>query len=316
MIKVSIIVPVYNVDKFLVKCLDSLINQTLRDIEIICVNDGSTDKSLSILEHYQEIDPRVIIINQQNCGQGVARNNGIKVAKGEYIGFVDSDDFVELNMYECLYEQAKRYDSDIVESIPLKCVYKFPENKPFTLKEYPSYLYKSFMWVWPSIYKNDFIKQNHIYFDNGRMGEDRIFKIKAKIYAKSIVLIKKLLYHYIYYKTSSSHSYNESAMRIFEQYNEQQDLLKKNNIFHLVNNDFINWFFMAMKENYTITPLNQRKQFLRKFKSIFPIKMYIKFRLLTCPLYHHIIRPMGKYLVVLPIKRMKFLTEQWRHNNG
>lgn len=94
MTKVSIIVPVYNVEKYLKRCLDSLVNQTLKDIEIICVNDGSTDGSLAILDEYVRNDDRIVVINQENSGQSVARNRGIDVAKGEYIGFVDSDDWV------------------------------------------------------------------------------------------------------------------------------------------------------------------------------------------------------------------------------
>lgn len=100
MAKISIIVPVYNTEKFLEKCLNSLINQTLKDIEIICINDGSTDKSLQILEKFANKDKRIQIINQTNSGLSVARNIGIKKAKGEYIGFVDSDDWVDLNFFE------------------------------------------------------------------------------------------------------------------------------------------------------------------------------------------------------------------------
>lgn len=107
MAKISIIVPVYNTEKFLEKCLNSLINQTLKDIEIICINDGSTDKSLQILEKFANKDKRIQIINQTNSGLSVARNIGIKKAKGEYIGFVDSDDWVDLNFFEQLYINVK-----------------------------------------------------------------------------------------------------------------------------------------------------------------------------------------------------------------
>ena len=104
-IKVSVIVPVYNCEKYLKKCLDSLVNQTLKDIEIICVNDGSTDNSGRILEEYT--DSRIKIITKENGGLSSARNAGIAVAKGEYLGFVDSDDWVDLDFYEKLYNTAK-----------------------------------------------------------------------------------------------------------------------------------------------------------------------------------------------------------------
>ena len=113
--KVSIIVPVYNIEKYLAKCLDSLINQTLEDIEIICVNDGSTDNSAEILNEYAQKDCRIKIINQDNAGLSAARNTGINAANGEYIGYVDSDDWIDLNFYEKLYNAAKDTDADIVK---------------------------------------------------------------------------------------------------------------------------------------------------------------------------------------------------------
>ena len=115
MIKVSIIVPVYNVEKYLEKCLNSLTNQTLQEIEIITVNDGSKDKSLDILMEYSNKYPNKIkVITQENQGLSGARNTGIKVAKGEFIGFVDSDDFVEKEMYEKMYNKAKKENLDII----------------------------------------------------------------------------------------------------------------------------------------------------------------------------------------------------------
>ena len=92
--KISVIIPVYNVEKYLRECLDSLLNQTFKDIEIICVNDGSTDGSLNILNEYASKDSRFIIINQNNQGLSAARNNGLNVAKGDYVAFLDSDDYI------------------------------------------------------------------------------------------------------------------------------------------------------------------------------------------------------------------------------
>ena len=113
MVAVSIIVPVYNTEEYLQKCLDSLTNQTLKNIEIICVNDGSTDNSLKILQDNAIKDDRIKIINQENKKQGAARNAGMQVATGEYIGFVDSDDWVDLDFYEKLYIAAKKHNFDI-----------------------------------------------------------------------------------------------------------------------------------------------------------------------------------------------------------
>ena len=112
--KVSVIIPVYNVEQYLRQCLDSVLGQTLKEIEIICVDDGSTDKSLDILKEYQKKDGRIIILQQKNQYAGVARNNGIKIAKGKYLSFLDSDDFFVNNMLENMYNRAEKDNSDIV----------------------------------------------------------------------------------------------------------------------------------------------------------------------------------------------------------
>ncbi|MBR4316077.1 MAG: glycosyltransferase, partial [Alphaproteobacteria bacterium] len=112
--KISIIVPVYNVQKYLDKCLKSIISQTLTDIEIILVDDGSTDSSGLICDKYAKKDKRIKVVHQKNARQGAARNAGIKLATGDYIGFVDSDDYITSDMFEKLYKKAYIYDADIV----------------------------------------------------------------------------------------------------------------------------------------------------------------------------------------------------------
>ena len=114
MIAVSVIVPVYNAEKHLRQCLDSLCGQSLPDIEFICVNDGSTDGSLTILNEYARKDGRFTVVDQANCGSGQSRNNGLKVARGEYVGFVDADDIVSRNYFETLYAEGGNGECDIV----------------------------------------------------------------------------------------------------------------------------------------------------------------------------------------------------------
>ena len=111
--KVSVIIPVYNTEKYLRECLDSVINQTLKEIEIICVDDGSTDSSLEILKEYANKDNRFTIITQQNLHAGVARNAGLAVAKGEYVSFLDSDDWFELKILEETTKILKETDSEL-----------------------------------------------------------------------------------------------------------------------------------------------------------------------------------------------------------
>lgn len=113
MAKISVIVAVYNVEKFIRKCLDSIINQTMKDLEIILVNDGSTDGSGKICDEYAKLDKRIIVIHKENGGPGSARNVGLDIATGEWIAFVDSDDYIDKDMYKLLYENAINYKCDI-----------------------------------------------------------------------------------------------------------------------------------------------------------------------------------------------------------
>ena len=112
--KISIIVPIYNVEKYLDRCVRSLCNQTLQDIEIILVDDQSPDDCPRMCDEYAKQDSRIIVIHKKNGGLGYARNSGMKVATGEYVAFVDSDDYVDLDMFESMYNSAKKYDADFV----------------------------------------------------------------------------------------------------------------------------------------------------------------------------------------------------------
>ena len=132
---VSVIVPVYNVERYLNRCLNSIISQTFKDIEIICVNDGSTDTSLKILKEYQKIDNRIIVINKENEGVSKSRNKGIEVAKGEYIVFVDSDDWINLDMVEYMYNKAKNTDTDIVMCTYMREYINNSKEKVFNLPD-------------------------------------------------------------------------------------------------------------------------------------------------------------------------------------
>ena len=115
-VKVSVLVPICNVEKYLRECLDSLIHQTMRELQIICIDDGSTDSSPAIIEEYRQRDPRIEVITKPNSGYGDSMNKGLERARGEYIGIVESDDFAELEMFEKLYSLAKKHDADVVMS--------------------------------------------------------------------------------------------------------------------------------------------------------------------------------------------------------
>lgn len=113
-IKISVIIPIYNVEQYLSQCLDSIINQTYTNLEIILINDGSTDNSEKICNQYKLLDPRIIVIHKTNGGLSDARNTGIKIATGDYISFVDADDFIDENMYTILFQKINTTNADII----------------------------------------------------------------------------------------------------------------------------------------------------------------------------------------------------------
>ena len=205
MVKVSVIIPVYNNEKYLKECLESICNQTLSDIEIICVNDGSEDGSLKIIEEYKKKDDRIILINQDNLGVSAARNNGLKIATGEYIGFVDSDDYVDEDYYEKLYNAAKQNDFDIAvagiirfKDNKKKCVLQFDNkqtvtniNKKMQLCKIPYLSYSV-----NKIYKKDALTENNLYFKEGVYYEDVRFTIRAIYFLKNLVTVPDTYYNY------------------------------------------------------------------------------------------------------------------------
>ena len=203
--KVSIIIPVYNVEKFLPRCLNSLTNQTLKDIEIICINDGSTDNSPKILEEYKNKDNRVVVINQENSGVSASRNSGMKIAKGEYIGFVDSDDWVDLDFFEKLYNSAIKNGADIA----VGGIIRTKPNKRTTLLEFPKEeimedIYRKIeladifehCYVCGKIYKTEKIKSLNILFEEGRIYEDMIWLPQILYSLTKMVAVPNTYYYY------------------------------------------------------------------------------------------------------------------------
>lgn len=224
---ISIIVPVYNAENTIKKTIKSIRNQTLTNIEIIFINDGSKDSSIDILEKYSKIDNRIKILNQENLGVSKARNKGIELAVGEYISFVDSDDYIEENMYSRLYNKAKRFNIDIVKgsyTTEWKSgegndrYYNLDENliynKDFINKVVIRELigvgfdrlsdwlngkkFDPYYFVWGTIYKSELIKKNNIFFNEEiKIGEDVLFNLYSFYYAESFEIVNKPMYHWV-----------------------------------------------------------------------------------------------------------------------
>lgn len=225
MAKISVVVPVYNVEKYLKECIDSIINQTLEDIEIICVNDGSTDSSLEILNDYAKKDSRIIVINKSNSGYGHTMNMGLNATTGEYVGIIESDDFADKNMFEDLYKLAKEYDADIVKGD----WYNYWSKNKFarknnrissakTLKLTNSKQDKSLLRinpsVWSAIYKKEFLNKYNIRFleTPGASYQDLAFSFKIFALAERVILTDKA---YLYYRQDNMNSSVKSKTKVY-----------------------------------------------------------------------------------------------------
>ncbi len=244
MTKLSIIVPVYNVEKYLPKCLESLIKQTLKDIEIICVNDGSMDNSLAILKEFASKDSRIRIIDNQHQGVAKTRNTGIEQSTGEYIGFVDSDDYIDIDFFEKLYNSATKSNSDIAIASILKHKNFFNiYNAKYTKEETAITIQDKiklcedkkhfFFYAWNKIYHSGFIKENNIKFSEGQIYEDVMFAIKALYYSNKIISVYGTKYHYIEHENSLTKYKDKTGEKehdLIKAYSELQEFCNSKNI--------------------------------------------------------------------------------------
>lgn len=237
---VSIIVPVCNVEHFLSECLDSVIHQTLNNIEIICVNDGSTDSSLSILEEYAQKDNRIKIISKENSGYGNTMNVGIDSAEGEFIGIVESDDYVEKNMFERLYRTAIEYDCQIVKSdhyifstkegkkqkqFQAVCPEQF-YGKTLNAKNCPD-IFNFTMMNWTGIYKREFLVSNKIRHNEtpGASFQDNGFWFQTMALADKIFFLNEAFYYYRQDNPNSSINKKEKVFCICDEYQYIQEFV-------------------------------------------------------------------------------------------
>lgn len=231
---ISIIIPVYNVAKYLNRCLESVVNQTHKHIEIILVDDGSPDNCPQMCDEWAKNDSRIKVVHKKNEGLGLARNTGMQHATGEFIAFIDSDDFVELDMYEKLYNKAISNNADIVY-----CGYKqglsdgsyiekadFNEERTFNNKAdiekhsiryfFPLNGSLMMMSVWHSIYKREVIKTD-FYSERKVVSEDLHFQLSAILNSKKIIYIPDSLYYYCYNQSSLSHTFKISKFYGFQE---------------------------------------------------------------------------------------------------
>lgn len=235
-IKLSIIVPCYKVEKYLPRCLDSLVNQTLKDIEIICINDGSPDNCINILKNYKEkYENKIVIIDKENEGVWRGRKDGVKKAKGEFIGFVDSDDYVALDYAEKLYNAAISKNADIsvcgFDRIDLDTGKLYsremckPESKEIIVSKNPGDMLELNGAPWNKIYKAELLKKMHNMVNVPRVLDDMMFLQLIYINANKIVFIPDSLVFYMVRKDSIINTVKKDAIKpTYESMKEVRDL--------------------------------------------------------------------------------------------
>ena len=220
MINISVIVPIYNGEGHIGKCLDSILNQTEKDIEIICINDGSTDSSFDVLLEYQKKDSRITVINQRNHGVSFSRNEGMRISRGDYIAFVDCDDCLEKKMLEILYRNIKDSGADVAicsanvignkQTKEMDNIFRqLSVISSHTCMIGDSYRLESengmMPFVWNKLYRKQFLIDNSILFpENVSLGEDSVFLIQLYKCCPTVTFVSDRLYNYSYMTDNSA----------------------------------------------------------------------------------------------------------------
>lgn len=270
--KISVVIPVYNVEKYLSECLDSVVNQTYKNLQIILVDDGSTDFSGKICDVYAEKDNRITVVNQKNAGAGAAKNTGLELIDGDYFSIIDSDDYIELDMYEKMVNSLEKYNADIVQCLFRNVYVNDSFDRKYKIKgNYPKVLtsksfLKEYLYDWKyaifanKVFKSSLLKE--IRFPVGRKIDDEFFTYKLVCNAKKVVNIDNILYNYRMRKTSVMNE-NDTDRLIYdridcfiERYNYVSDIypsLKKK--YNLKLYDDLLYFKDSAKDNGKILSL-------------------------------------------------------------
>ena len=256
--KVSVILPCYNGEKYLRQCVDSILNQTMADLELICVDDGSSDSTLVILENYRAVDDRVRVLTQANAGAGAARNNGLRHARGEYLSFLDADDFFEPDMLREAVDAAEQYRADYVvfgsdryhmdtesfAEVPWTIRRSdIPPYMPFSYRQLTDNVFLSFVgWAWDKLYRRSFVEENNLWFQEQRTTNDMLFVFSALVTAKRIAVVDKVLAHQRRGSSESLSVTREKSWHCFyDALTALKERLVEEGIFWELEKDYINY---------------------------------------------------------------------------
>ena len=285
--KVSVIIPFNNVENYIEECLNSVLSQTLDDIEVILINDASTDRTLEIVEWYLQKDSRIKLINiNERKGQGFARNRGIEIATGEYIGFVDSDDFIESDMFECLYNSAKTNNTDISmcqvreyddinenyitsDYYSLACLSSFQDDI-FSAEDTKNNILDINVALWNKIYKREYLNNIGEKFPEGFIYEDLPFFFGTYLPAKRIQIVWKNLYSYrINRKNSTMQQFNNKILDRLPMVSLTYEKLKKVPYLSDLKQKIQAWIINDLFHRYSLLKENYHKEFFFQMKKIF-----------------------------------------------
>lgn len=343
-IKVSIIVPVYNVEAYLETCLDSLVNQTLEEIEIVVVNDGSPDNSQKIIDKFAKLYPdKICSYVKENGGLSDARNYGVKRAKGQYIGFVDSDDYVRKDMFELLYNEAIRQQAEVVvcnfckfdeKSVEQNIVIKRPDIFNHSVEEEPEILLESKSYAWNKLYQKEWYEKNSFSFPVGQWFEDSAVVYNMLYMANKVAAVENALYFYrVDRKDSITNTVSEKVYDIFKSCDSILEFYKghtaNKHLLHVVERVCQIHVFTRMKGILSCNSLSARYRFYNHIIRYFNTKtkgwtnnpyykktrkktLYLRFRHIPAIMYVYLLCPKlcetlkkaaGKALRVLKIKK-------------
>ncbi len=281
---ISVIVPVFNVQDYIKQCLDSILNQTFSDFELICIDDGSEDNSGKILEEYKNIDTRIKIITKKNGGLSSARNTGLKYAKGRFVCFIDSDDWVSPYMLEKLYENITKFNTDIsmcavslfdenlhkIKNDPYFNLSVFPKsfnNKVFSYEDTKAFISDIPVMAWNKIYRHSFLKNYKAGFIEGKIFEDGAFFFSLFFKTKRVSLIRDYLYFYrINRKNSILVTNNDKFLDIIDIVNIMFEALKSSTVFNEVKYAFHKRKADDIIYRYQIIEKSLKRKFAKKFK--------------------------------------------------